>query len=133
MNVPCHRPEIILIDDDPLQHFIVKKTLSRTGLRADLKDFYTGLEGINHILTQKLPFAKTQKALIFLDLNMPVMDGWGFLDRFRELDQSVKSNYLIYILTSSVLEAEREKATGYEEVIGYFQKPLLTEHVHRIF
>lgn len=61
------------------------------------------------------------------------MDGWEFLERFRNLDNRVKSSYSVYILTSSILHTEREKASTFKEVFGYFQKPLLLENLDWIF
>lgn len=133
MNVTNHPPEIILIDDDPLQHLICKKILSNVGFNGDFRSYFTGLEGINHVLTQNHTRSEHPNTIVFLDLNMPIMDGWEFLRRFKKLEQRIKSNYSIYILTSSILNSERKNAASYKEVLGYFQKPLLTEYLDWIF
>lgn len=127
-----HSPKIILIDDDPFHHLILNKNLKKIGLQTTITSYFTGLEGINHILTEKLTYQGYPKSIVFLDINMPIMDGWEFLERFRELDKSIKSNYLVYILSSSILTVEREKASTFQEVFGYFQKPLLIENLEWI-
>ena len=130
---PNHPVEIILIDDDPLQHLICRKILSHIEFRGEFKSFYNGIEGFNHILTKKHSPSAFPKTIIFLDLNMPIMDGWEFLEYFGKFDKPIKSNYSVHILTSSILNSEREKASSSKEVIGYFQKPLLLENLDWIF
>lgn len=68
--------------------------------------------------------------LILLDLNMPLMDGWEFLDAFGTLP--LAQEVCVFILTSSIQQEDVEKATHYKEVKGYFSKPLGKENVHRM-
>jgi len=68
--------------------------------------------------------------LILLDLNMPLMDGWEFLDAFGTL--SLAQEVCVFILTSSIQPEDVEKATHYHEVKGYFSKPLDRKNVQRM-
>jgi len=68
--------------------------------------------------------------LILLDLNMPLMDGWEFLDAFSTL--ALAQRIRVFILTSSIQPEDAEKATHYKEVKGYFSKPLGKDNVQRM-
>ncbi len=68
--------------------------------------------------------------LILLDLNMPVMDGWEFLDAFGALP--LVQAVCVFILTSSIQPEDVQKATHYKEVRGYFSKPLGKANVQRM-
>lgn len=68
--------------------------------------------------------------LILLDLNMPLMDGWEFLDAFRGLP--LKQPVCVFVLTSSIHPDDMEKATHYQVVKGYFSKPLDNQNIVRM-
>ena len=68
--------------------------------------------------------------LILLDLNMPLMDGWEFLDALGEL--ALQQQVCVFILTSSIHPDDMAKATHYEQVKGYFSKPLDKPNVARM-
>lgn len=62
--------------------------------------------------------------LVLLDINMPYMDGWEFLEKFKELQPNFSNSPLIVMLSSSVYEADSEKAHANPEVWDYITKPL---------
>lgn len=68
--------------------------------------------------------------LILLDLNMPLMDGWEFLDAFATL--KLTQQVCVFVLTSSIHPDDIEKATRYQVVKGYFSKPLDNQNVARM-
>ncbi len=69
--------------------------------------------------------------MILLDLNMPQMDGWEFLDAFGTLPLA-QEEVRVFILTSSIQPTDIEKSTQYKEVKGYFSKPLGKVNVRRM-
>ena len=71
----------------------------------------------------------TPADLVVLDLNMPIMDAWGFLDEFTKLDQDIKDQFLISIITSSIDSNDRNMAFSYPDVKDYITKPLSGKHV----
>ncbi|APG59931.1 response regulator [Christiangramia salexigens] len=112
---------ILLIDDQPITNFINKKLFQRQGIEEGVKDFTDPNKALEFLQDQK-------KALLFLDLNMPEMTGWEFLEKMKELDLNFKT----IILTSSTSALDKQKAENYESVIDYITKPLSIEKFSKL-
>lgn len=110
-----------LIEDDDMMVLISKKFMGATGAFEEVISFKNGKEAYDN-LKAMLESGKSLPELIFLDLNMPIWDGWIFLEEFKRLP--VSDNIIIYILTSSISNEDFEKAKihGLEE--RYLMKPL---------
>ncbi|SKB72115.1 Response regulator receiver domain-containing protein [Salegentibacter holothuriorum] len=104
---------IILVDDQPIANFITRKLLEIEGFNEDVLDFTNPEKALAYLKGK-------QNALIFLDLNMPEMNGWEFLDHLKSKEQSHK----IIILTSSTSAIDKNRAKEYDSVIKYVEKPL---------
>ncbi|MCL6268013.1 response regulator [Flagellimonas myxillae] len=90
---------IYIIDDDPITVFGINKMLKTITTCRDITDFENGrlaLEGLKQRIHQNLPCPE----VIFLDINMPIMDGWEFLDELVSLD--IKERIIINVITSSI-------------------------------
>lgn len=114
---------IVLIDDDPISTFVTEKLISKN-VKEPCKFFKfqsakTALQEIYDIKPNYL----------FLDLNMPEMTGWDFLDLF----DTAKNEAKIYILSSSVDERDISKASKYQVVKEYLSKPLIKKYIQSIF
>lgn len=118
--------EIIMIDDDSIVRMVGKRILKNLDFLSPVTQFENGLQGIEYIKEKisKKELTAGQPILILLDINMPIMDGWGFLDAFKELEVEDKNHFAISIITSSIDSSDRAKAFSYEEVLDYIQKPL---------
>jgi two-component system chemotaxis response regulator CheY len=121
---------IAVIDDDISHQFVSKKFLKATGHPHRLLQFYDGLEAIDYFeinceRENELP------DIIFLDINMPYMDGWQFLDRLSTLTVAKKA-ITIYIVTSSMSPIDIEKAASYKSLAGYEVKPITKERLSEI-
>jgi len=118
---------ILCVDDDPItlmlcKKVIVKASFSNTIITA--KNGEEALEYFNSILNKeenKLP------ELIFLDLNMPVMDGWEFLDSFSTDKYSEVNSTNVIILSSTIDPEDLEKSKKYPMVIDFLSKPITTD------
>ncbi|MFI8377350.1 response regulator [Leeuwenhoekiella sp. NPDC079379] len=108
-----NRLKIMLVDDQKMANFINKKLIAVTELATEVID-YT----LPEIALAEVEFQKPD--VIFLDLNMPVVNGWKFLDSLTEAKNLTK----VVILTSSTSEIDREKAQNYTQVIDFLIKPL---------
>jgi CheY-like chemotaxis protein len=115
--------KVMLIDDDPVFVFLVTKMLETVGGAVKIETFADGQLAIQHIITIK-DSPNALPDIIFLDLNMPVMDGWGFLESYTELEPDFKKNIALYILSSTVTPGDIERASGYPAVIDFLIKPL---------
>ena len=130
MNVSTR---FIVIDDDEFNNKICSVTLEKIAKDADIKTFLSPVEGFQYIAEE---YSRTDNneanAILFLDINMPVMNGWQFLERFAELEDDVKKRIKIYILSSSVDKRDIEKAKADKNVMHYLIKPLTKETIRLI-
>lgn len=114
---------LALIDDDETYQFIAKHTIMKLDMVDRLKIFSNGKEAIDY-LHSKLHDPSQLPDVILLDLNMPVMDGWDFLERYLMLQPRIGKKINIYIVTSSVDPVDVERAERINAVTDYFVKPL---------
>ena len=129
MNVSTR---FIVIDDDEFNNKICTVTLEKIAKDADIKTFLSPVEGFAHIVTEYSKKTHNENAILFLDINMPVMNGWEFLERFEELSADIKERVKIYILSSSVDKRDIEKAKSNKNVVHYLIKPLTKETIRLI-
>ncbi len=113
-----------IIDDDPIFIFGIKKIMELIGFSKSIMVFQNGEEALNNLkavisANEKLP------DVILLDLNMPILDGWQFLDEFVKIPCEKK--IIIYIVSSSVDPEDMLRAKSYELVSDYIVKPVTVE------
>lgn len=122
---------IVLIDDDRFQVLSLKKIIDDTGLADEVVDFGNGQEALAYItgLTQA---GSTLPDIIFLDINMPVMGAWKFLDAYGRLKRLLYKPIAIYLVTSSTDGLDMGKSRHYETVKGYIVKPATKEKVYEV-
>lgn len=114
---------VMLVDDDELATYIGKKIIERTGLVNEIKIFDNGLKAIN-FLKDHINNPESLPQLILLDINMPIMDGWGFLEEFMKIKHQLKKKIIIYILSSSVNPDDFNRVTRINEVSDFIIKPI---------
>lgn len=118
---------IHLIDDDQPFCFIARKILFRSNLDADMQISINGKAALEYLeFVSKSPELRYPD-IIILDINMPVMNGWDFLNDFRKLKQQFDEQIPVLVLSSSVDPEDKKKALSYDEVSDYISKPLTIE------
>jgi CheY-like chemotaxis protein len=123
---------VMLIDDNPLDNFINKKIIE-TSFFAENIDIHThGLSAIGFFNTYEEGAGALLPEVIFVDLNMPVMDGFSFIRGFYDLHPDFAKKCRIVILTSSVNESDKKAARELNPGILFFNKPLLPAHLAAI-
>ena len=122
---------IFLIDDDHITNFINARLVSRLRLTESLLISQNGKEAIG-LLEECLAQGKQSPSLIFLDINMPVMDGFEFVEKFGLLPFINKEEVLIYMLTTSENSKDIEKVTSNERITGFINKPLTEDKILKI-
>ena len=115
---------IFLVDDDPINNLINKRLLGKVGISDKIIEFLEGEEALTQI--EILP--SEHQVLIFLDINMPVLNGWEFLEKYLETFPNRQDK--IVILSSSIDFQDRQKAREYQLVSGFLEKPLTLDKIY---
>lgn len=120
---------VCVIDDDKIFTFAVKRLLAISDCCENVIEYSNGEEAISG-LRALLASNRNMPELILLDLNMPIMDGWQFLDEFITIRELTRIK--IYIVSSSIDPADIEKSKKYNSVSKYITKPLDKEILKKI-
>ena len=125
--------KVFIVDDDKIFHFIIRKLLAKQNPNVELVFFENGLDAIERLRT-KIGTDQRFPDIILLDINMPVLDGWQFLDEFRAIKPHLARMPEIYLVSSSDNSADRDRALDYgDEVVAYYLKPMGEEQITKIF
>lgn len=111
----------IVIDDSKLDCFIAEKIINNTGRSESVQTFQQVTKAIEYI---KGLSVHPNKTILFVDIQMPVMNGFDFMESFEQLPQEAKTHYVIYMLSSSINENDIAKVRGYPSVRQFLNKPL---------
>ncbi|KFC60574.1 hypothetical protein FEM08_06160 [Flavobacterium gilvum] len=117
-----------MVDDDLATNFINKKIIQKANIIEHVQVALNGREAIDYICNKGKfesdngKYPKPQ--LILLDINMPVMDGWEFIEAYQNLDEAIKNNIVIVMLSSSFNPADKAKAESIAEISEFRQKPM---------
>lgn len=127
---------ILLVDDNESDNFIHKRILEKSGIANHIEIAMNGQEAIDFLKTKE-KFGEQedrycQPELIFLDINMPVMDGWGFLEEYHKLEDVQKGKIVFIMLTTSLNPADKNKADTMISDACFQFKPLSLEMIDEI-
>lgn len=123
--------EICIIDDDAIAVFGLKRSAESIGISKNVLVFENGLDAFENFDLQ-IKNGLNLPSLIFVDLNMPVMDGWEFLTEFTKIYPKEKEMPIIFIMTSSIDVKDVEKAKAYNLEGHYLLKPVTSDVLKRI-
>ncbi len=117
----------IIVDDDPFNNVLGCIALKNALGLVDTKTFTQPEEGLAFV---KAEYPKIQEpTILFLDINMPTLTGWEFMEQFEKLDKVIKENISVYILSSSVDQRDKDKAKANPSIKGFISKPLESETI----
>jgi len=122
----------IVIDDTELDHFIAKKMITHADKRFDVKSFYEAKEALDYIKGKGPSLKSDAITLVLLDIYMPLMNGYQFLEAFETLDPALQAKYFMVALTSSHEPADTTRMSYFKSVKGLLSKPLLAEDLSGI-
>jgi CheY-like chemotaxis protein len=125
--------DIFLIDDDSLVNFLNQETIKDSYPDKNVRSFVSATEALEAIKEIIRTSNAALPQLILLDINMPIMDGWEFLDEFNQLPQHLLKDCKVIMHTSSIDPRDIEKAKTYSAVIDYMTKPLTIHSMSNIF
>lgn len=123
---------ILLIDDDNINNFIVINKLNSLNLVEQIVSVDNGEQAIAYIKECIDSKDKALPELILLDINMPVMDGWDFLEEFTHFKTEEQDQMHIYMVSSSVYNEDIEKSKQYPSVKMFISKPLHKDKMKEI-
>jgi len=126
------KPNILLVDDDELYLYLMEKTIHQLSKELVVSTFTDGEQAVEYIAEctkQNLDLPE----VIFLDINMPFLDGWGFLNEFKKLKPKIINNINIYMVSSSMRDSDIKRASNFEELTGYVVKPVNKIQLSEIF
>lgn len=119
--------DLLIIDDDDLFLFLGKREVIKNNIHNAPLLFPTAQKALNWLDEHSV---SNKDEVIFLDINMPDMDGWGFLDAM------IAKNYAfvikVIIVSSSIDPKDHVKANGYNQVIDYIEKPITQKSLERV-
>ncbi|NNC34339.1 MAG: response regulator transcription factor [Croceitalea sp.] len=123
--------KIMLIDDDPIFRDAAVALIKAEGLSQNIIQYENGVEAYDTLIS----LAQTPKELpdlVLLDIYMPVMNGWEFLEELRLAPRDVRQHIKIYILTSSIMPQDKTLSKSYPFIKGYLTKPLTRAKIQKL-
>lgn len=111
---------ILVVDDDAISNFVTVRHLKQFQALGHIQDFTNPVEALCFLQSEN-EASKKLPDFILLDINMPQLDGWSFLDKMHELKISTPQ---VFMLTSSIYPEDSERSKNYKLVSGFIVKPL---------
>ena len=124
---------ILLVDDDEINNFISIKLIKKVLLNTEIIACLNGKFAIDELLEISRKDPNKLPDYILLDINMPIMNGWEFLDEYIKQKIDPEGKTKIYIISSSVFSNDISKAKSYPQVKDFISEPLNVEKVNELF
>ena len=125
---------VCIIDDDLIYQFLIKEEIEYTNMVSKIMFFNNGEKALqfieNTLNNNKIDILPD---IIFLDINMPVMDGWEFLEAYAQIKPKVEKKIVIYMVSSSTDIRDLDRAKSISEVSDYIIKPVSGSQLKSIF
>jgi len=119
--------KILIIDDDSIVVFVQQKILQKCGVSYEPLAFKDAREGLNYLQDES---NEEKDYLIFLDINMPSLSGWEFLEKLEKFEESDKIK--VIMVTSSIDSYDKKKSVDYKNVFDFIEKPITVERCNEL-
>lgn len=115
---------IWVIDDDFIYQTIINRLIQKIEVFSTHSSFMNGKEAITTLINILEEDESLVPDIILLDINMPVMDGWEFMEEIKKIKSKIKKHIHIYIVSSSIAIEDRDKSKTFTDIMGYIPKPI---------
>jgi len=121
-------PNFIIIDDSRLDCFIAEKIIQNSGTYSGVKSYMEATDAYEAIKSGDIG-DDSVITIIILDIQMPVMNGFQFVDVFEQLPTEIKSKFAIFLFSSSINENDKNRLGNYPSIIRFYSKPISKDTV----
>ena len=133
MNFNSRTVSVLLVDDDEINNFISIKLIKKALLNTEIMACLNGKFAIDQLVEIQKKDPEKLPDYILLDINMPIMNGWEFLDEYKRLNIDPLGKCKIFIISSSVFSNDINKARSYNLVTDFISKPLNVDKIIELF
>ena len=126
------RYRYIVVDDDQMNNMVSKFIIQRHDKQAEIQLFTDPEVALDDIFGDSSSEDHQLQSIILLDINMPMMNGWEFLDHVENLRQHTRNHFRIYMISSSIDLSDKKRAEDHFLLSGFFSKPLNADHLKTI-
>ena len=133
MNFNSRLVSVLLVDDDEINNFISIKLIKKALLNTEIMACLNGKFAIDQLYEIQKRDPDKLPDYILLDINMPIMNGWEFLDEYKRLNIDAQGRTKIYIISSSVFSNDINKAKSYPLIKDFISKPLNIDKIIELF
>ncbi|HYD22699.1 MAG TPA: response regulator [Flavipsychrobacter sp.] len=120
----------IIIDDSKLDCFIAEKIIRNTGRGGDIRSFTAATDALAHVTGNTSDSGP--RTVIIVDIQMPIMNGFDFVEAFEKLPEATRARYIIYMLSSSINENDINRVQNYPSIKQFLNKPLTSNMLNAI-
>lgn len=119
---------IWVVDDDAIYQVIINKIIKRSEMFSASSSFKNGKEAVS-ALQKIIENTELIPDIILLDINMPVMDGWEFMEEIKTIKSQIDKKIIIYIVSSSIAVEDKNKSKEFKDVFAFISKPVNVQDI----
>ncbi len=123
--------KVMLVDDNEIDNIINEKIIEANGFAGSILVYQTGQDALDYLNVHQQD-EESLPEIVFLDINMPIMDGFQFLEEFEKFSDLVRSKCKIIMLSSSISPKDIDRAASSKYVKKYLNKPLNARYLDAI-